>query len=309
MSALTVRVLAAFLLAAVALPLGAAEKVGLRWQFKQGEKLGYLLKHKEVRTVPIGDTTFETTTNTEYEWQWIVTDLDEKGMATLEMKLTALRLNTTGKDFEFQYDSAKANNPDDEYKKRLINYYDQLRLAKYHLRLEPRGRLVEVRGFDRLLSEVDVSGGIADFHALNLHDASFAWYLQQCLGVLPEKAIEKGKSWQEKVETRLKDIGELRGQLEFTPGDELKVGDHRCRQLRFTGEEKLDLRMKWGNGELSGPLKIHKIEGQTCFDSEAGIVRRGQAKIDMKGEVKTSDNENAPPLTVLFTHQLELEAK
>src|SRR5216684_3875449 len=92
------------LLGAPALP--AAEPIDLHWQLKKGQVLKYLLKHREVRTVTVGDEKFETTTATECDWQWTVQEVDDQGTATLELKLKGLRMTCNGKDFDFQYDSS-----------------------------------------------------------------------------------------------------------------------------------------------------------------------------------------------------------
>src|SRR5436309_1630519 len=121
--------LAGFLaLGTTTLGLGA-EKQELRWRFKRGQKFHYVLKQREVRTASVGDRVFDTTTQTDYEWLWTVQDVDEQGMATLELKLTGLRVASNGKDFDFQYDSARGNEAPGDYKKKLIRFYDQLRFT------------------------------------------------------------------------------------------------------------------------------------------------------------------------------------
>src|SRR5262245_21563988 len=151
---------------AASFPAVAADGVSLRWRFAKGQELKYLLRHKEVRTIEIGDHTFETTTTSEYDLQWTVVEVDERGTATLAQKLTALRVTISGKDFEFEYDSARGNQSDDEYKRKLIALYDQLRFADYQLEIEATGRVRRVQGFDRLLGEVADRSQQADFHAL-----------------------------------------------------------------------------------------------------------------------------------------------
>src|SRR5262249_22403866 len=143
-------------LALLILPLAtrADEAVELRWRFDKGQVHKYLLRHREVRTVAVADQKVATTTDAEDELQWTVKDVDDQGAATIEQKMTALRINSSGKDWDFAYDSSRGNEAAEEYKKKLIQFYDQLRYTTYRLKLKADGTVAEVQGFDKLLNEI-----------------------------------------------------------------------------------------------------------------------------------------------------------
>src|SRR5262249_36859167 len=168
---LILAVLALHVAGASAVP--AADPVELRWRFTKGDLRTYLFKHDEVRTVSINDQEFKTTTNSEYDWQWTVKDVEDSGVATLEMKLTGLRVKIEGKNYDLNYNSAGGNQGADDYRKKLINLFDQLRLASYKLKLKRDGRIVAIHGFDKLLGEVGNDMGVVDFNGLNLHDGTY----------------------------------------------------------------------------------------------------------------------------------------
>ncbi len=287
----------------------AAETVELRWQFKKGQVFKYRMKHREVRTVSAGDQTIETTTDTEYEWQWTVRDLDDKGAATLEQKLTALRLTCNGQNFEFGYDSSRGNRSDEEYKRKLIDFLDQLRFTTYQLRVRPDGQVAEVRGFDKLLDEFGNPQNIVDFHALSLHDDTFGWFLQLQLGSLPGAAAARGATWKLPTKAKLEGFGGLSGKVDVTLGKAAKAGDHACEELNLKGEQTLDLDMKWLNTPLRGPLKSTKLTGTVLFDAKAGLVRGGKVETDLEGSLKLGANDQAGALKITYRHALELELK
>jgi len=290
--------------------LHAAEKMELQWKFKKGQVHKYLLKHREVRTVVVGDQKFETTTASEYELQWTVNDIDDKGVAVLEQKLTALRVTSTSTSFEFQYNSARGNQTDDAYKKKLVNYYDQLRFAGYRVRLKPDGRIVEVQGFDKVLGETGPDQDIANYHAINLHDGSFAWFLQQALGTLPEATVAGGGKWKVPVEGKLAEAGGLTGQVEFTLQEKpVQAGERTCQELRLTGAQALELDMKLFNNPLKGTLKTTKLAGAVRFDPKAGAVQNSEIQIEMSGDLKIGGGEKPAAFKVSFQHALELERK
>jgi hypothetical protein len=301
---------AACLLLLLASPaLRSAGPIDLHWQLKKGQVLKYLLKHREVRTVNVADQKFETTTTTDYDWQWTVQEVDDQGTATLELKVKGLRMTCNGKDFDFQYDSSRANQSDDDYKMKLIAFYNEVRFGSYRLKLRRDGTIAEVNGFDKLINELSPGGNVVDFHGLNLHDDSFGWFLQLLLGTLPEKALPEGSEWKVPVRAKLAGFGDLNGQIEVTLGKEVKVGERSCRELKQTGSEMVDLDMKWANGSLRGTLKTTKLTGLVRFDPRAGAVQSGEAQADYGGELKLGLGEMPVVLGVKFHQELTLEAQ
>lgn len=123
------RFLCRLLVAGIVLVSGAqalrAEEPPLRWRFEKGQSFKYLLKHREVRKTEVGTLHSEITTTSEYEWEFKVQHVDDKGVAALEKKLTALKVSIVSKDFDFAYDSSQPQRSDDDYKKRLITFYDR----------------------------------------------------------------------------------------------------------------------------------------------------------------------------------------
>jgi Family of unknown function (DUF6263) len=295
--------------AVVAAAARADDATELRWRFKKGQTFAYLLKHREVRTVEVGDTKFETTTNSEYEWEWTVRETDSDGVATLDLKLKALRVNSTGKEFDFQYDSAKATESADDFKKKLANFYDQLRFGKYRLRLKPDGRIAEVYGFDKLLNEVTPGTQVAEFYGYNLRDESIGWFMQLALGVLPDRAAKPGDKWKVPAQAKWAGLGEVTGQTEWALDKPVKVGDRMCQQLKADGSETMEVDMRWGDAPLRGTLKTSKLTGTVKFDANAGAVQASEVRAEFAGDLKWGEGDNPLVLKTTFRHTLELEAK
>ena len=64
---------------------------------------------KDIIFLVFGSGDYETTTDNEYDWQWTVTEIDDQGTATLEMKLNGLLVTSNGKDYEYRFDSSRAS--------------------------------------------------------------------------------------------------------------------------------------------------------------------------------------------------------
>lgn len=277
----------------------AQDADNLRWQFKPGQSHKYLFKHKEVRKVEVGDLKAETTTIAEFDWLWTVQDVDASGAATLDVKVNNLRFATTGQNFDYHYDSSRGNLGDSDYHKRLIGLLDQLRYAgKYQLRIDPAGRVLEVKGMSKVLEENNPGLQILDYHGMNLHDETFAWFLQQALGRLPGKG-DKHK-WQVAVEASLGDMGTATGQLEFERA--AKPDEQGLITIRWQGSQSADLNTKWVGVDVKGTLKTTKLVGKMVFDPRAGRLHSGIAIIGMAGDLKVGGGG----FKMTYQHELEL---
>jgi hypothetical protein len=289
----------------------AADAVELRWQFKKGQVLKYVLKDHEVRTATVGDEKFERTADSEFEWHWTVLDVDDKGTATLELKLAALKVRSSHRmaEYDADYDSSRKNEPVSDYQKQLYNYYDQLRFGKYRVSLGRDGKVSDVYGLDKLLTETTTGTLVAESDGLNLHDDSFAWVLQSVLGVVPGKAAEEGAKWKQAAPGKLVGMGDATGETEMTFEKPVKVGERTLPQVAMSGMQTIELNMKWGMRDLYGTLKTSKLAGKVRFDPKAGAVQHGETQLDFGGDVRWGTGDNPVKFHVEFKHTLELELK
>jgi hypothetical protein len=287
--------------------VAAGEVPELRWKFASGQVHNYRFKHREVRAVEINDQKAETTTETSCQWKWTVKEVDDKGIATLEQKLTALRVTCNGKDFDFAHEAGKPKTDGDDYQKQFANLFDQLRLFEgCKVRLAPDGRVVEVRGLSKLLQENDPGMNILDLHFLNWRDDGFAWFLQQALGRLPENGKAATGVWKVQVAGMLADLGPFQGQVDFTLKKPVREDSRLLQEIAFKGAQQTDLDMKWIGLAVRGKLATTKLAGSIRFDARAGTLDSSRAQIDMKGDLQLGDD--ATPFRVSYQHTLELHA-
>src|SRR5262249_50934813 len=156
-----------------------------------------------------------------------------------------------------------------DYQKNLYHYYDQLRFGKFRMNLTAAGKVSDVYGFDKLLTETTAGAHVDDYHGLNLHDDSFGWLLQGGLGVLPGKAAEEGAKWKQAAPGKLVGIGDVTGETELTLEKPVKVGDRMLPQVAVGGSQTIELNLKWAMRDLTGTLKTSKLAGKVRFDPKA----------------------------------------
>jgi hypothetical protein len=289
--------LAALVVFAAGAVAPAQEKDAPRWQFKKDQAFKYLFKQKEVRTVAVGEQKLVATTEHEFAWRWTVREAEEGG-ALLELRFDSLKATVSAKDFEFAYESGRNNDYQDPVKKKLSNFYDQIAFGKYRLRLDRRGVLTELSGFSKLCEDLN-DAATADMYGMSLRDGPLAWFLQQTMGVLPDRPLaQKDQRWKHSFEKQV-EPGQLAGTSEFTLTERDKDGF----AARFGGQAALDVDMKWAGLTLRGPLKSTKLEGKYAWDGRAGCLRGGEARVRVQGELKLND---ATDLRVEYEQTLEL---
>jgi hypothetical protein len=284
----------------------ADDAVMLRWQFRKGEFYQFRLRHREVRNVSVADQKLEATTDSDYEWRWTVRAV-EKDVAILDLELKSARVTSNGAQaFEFQYDSTAPARFDDEYRKKLAQIYDQLRVTKLRLEMKPNGQIVKLEGLDKLLSDLEV-GQVNDFHGINLRDATFGWFLQQALGVLPDAGVAPGATWKTPYKAKIGDLADWTAETECTLDKPRKDGDRELAVIGCKGKQSFAVDMKWLNNELKGMLETSRSEGTFQFDAKAGRLHKSEMRIDYAGDLKLGENKTV--FKFQFRHILEVEAK
>jgi hypothetical protein len=268
-----------------------------RWSFKKDQVFKYQFKHKEVRTVAVGDQKLVATTEHEFACRWTVQEVGEGG-ALLELKFDALRVRVTAKDFEYAYESGRDNETQIPEKKKLNNFYDQVAFGKYRLRLDRRGVITELTGFTKLSEDLN-DAATADVYGLSLRDGTLAWFLQQTMGILPDAALsQKEPRWKQSFQKQT-EPGQLSGEAEYFLAERDKDGF----TARHRGQATLEVDMKWSGSTLRGELKTTKLEGKYVWDARGGSLRSGEARIDVQGTLKLND---AADLRVSYEYALEL---
>lgn len=123
----------------------AARADAPRFQFQKGETLTYHLVQttRVVETVPDEKTNkpveTEVTTKADLVRKWHVIDVDDRGVATLEMSIAAMRWERKSGTEEDVFDSSK---PDDLNKKEMARHVGPVLAV---LRVDSHGRVIEVK--------------------------------------------------------------------------------------------------------------------------------------------------------------------
>jgi hypothetical protein len=239
------------------------------WQFRwqKGQVLTYRVEQDIVVTEEGGPnkvTGSKSKLNLTKRWQ--VIDVDAAGVATLQLSLTALRMQATPPGGEsLQFDSANPDKSSPELREQMQRYVGPP-LAL--LRLDARGQVVEVK---------DSKFGPASRYQ---NELPFSF-------VLPEKAAAPGQAWERAYQIILDPphgAGEkLDAVQKYTCASQAGpvVTVNVLTALKKTPESPAE--------EM--PLLQFQPQGQVVFDTQAGILRSARLSIDR--EVKGHQGEGS----------------
>jgi hypothetical protein len=244
-------VLTAGLLAATA----TAQTAPWRFRWQKGQVLTYRVEQDIVVTDEAGGAKTESKSKLNLTKRWQVLDVDAAGVATLQLSLAVLRLQTTPPGGEaLVFDSANLDKSSAELREQMRRYVGQPLAV---LRIDGRGQVLEVK---------DSKFGPASRFQ---NELPFAL-------VLPEKDVEPGQSWERAYQIILDPphgTGEKFDAVQkYTCGMPLKGGT----VIRLS----TTLKSKPESAADEMPLLQFQPEGEIVFDALSGLLCSVRLKID-----------------------------
>jgi len=259
------------LVAAAAVLLLQDAKVELRWKFEKGQELVYKTTRKELRTA--GGRAAETDLSSTFSWT--VADVAADGTASIDAKFLAVSFFSS-QPAPYEYDSEKDKQPPPGGPGPTLS---RLVGQAFSLRIGPRGKVAEVKGFDRILEAMakDLPEGPAgdqERQAMKqaFSDETFRAAMDQMSSSLPAGPVGVGDTWKGEFTTAMPPAGELRSAVLSRLAD-LRDGDARI-------EQELRIEFKAAAG---GEIGIRDAKGKsTCvFSSRRGRFLSQKSSVEM----------------------------
>jgi hypothetical protein len=128
---------------AIGLPVGRGQDNATLFRWQQGQVLTYRVEHVTYACETAENKKNETKTNLNLTKRWRILDVDAAGVATLELSLAALRLETTTPSGGvLLFDSANPEKSDAQMTEELKKFVGPILAV---LRVDGRGKVVEVK--------------------------------------------------------------------------------------------------------------------------------------------------------------------
>lgn len=289
-------VVAAWLLAAGA---PAHAQTLLRWKFKPGERLQYLMAVQMVTKVQIGaDTSLGATIGFSYEDTWKVASVDKEGVTAIERTIDRIQMKIQGprkkqgpQEVLLEFDSASDKEPTG-MAKMFVQVAGAMVKKATLFRINARGEILEAKAPQGVLESVQKvlpgAGSFGDFFSAEGMKKS------QVNISFPETPVAKGQTWTHRDDFQfpavLGTLGveqtyEYLGTERRNSVDLQKIGI----SMRMTSKEE-----KPSEPKQAAPLvrfKNNHSSGIIYFDNGEGRISESTMKIKLQAEINATGKQ------------------
>jgi hypothetical protein len=275
------------LMCLAAAPAVAAEPVLLRYKFAKGDQIVYRNTHQEKQQQTIGDMKLDSTTRNEVVVAQVVEEIDGDGNAIIKTKDVSRKTKVDGQQGKYEFDS-KSTERDmaSETGAAVTPYLERLTGSEYVVKVSPRGEVIEVKGFAELIADLVKDNPLGALLAGASVDNDGAKHTaQQELVTFSAKPVSPGDTWEDSVETVLKNIGKLKATVVYTYEGDDKVGNRKTLRLGVKTDLTIDLELEVPGAKITGTMSTTSSEGTVQFDPAAGRIVTSTHKIGMSGRL------------------------
>jgi hypothetical protein len=235
--------------------LASAQAPACQFHWQAGDVLIYRIEHITTASEVAGENKSESKTHLNLTKRWQVLEVDNAGVATLQLTMTSLRLETTSPSgSSLSFDSTMPDKSDPDLREQLARLVGTP-LAT--LRMDAQGQLVEVKESKH--------GPASRFES----ELPF-------LCTLPGGALQTGKSWERAYKITLEPPQGTGDKFDAVQHYTCKSVDDATATLTLTTE----LKALPENALDRVPLLQLQPEGEIVFDLKAGRLRSANLHIE-----------------------------
>lgn len=236
-------------------PLASAQAPAWRFHWQPGQVLTYKVEQVTTASDTIGDTKAETTTKVNNVKRWQVLAVDAAGVATVQLSLAALRIETTTPNGEvLLFDSADSAKSNPQMREQLARFVGQ---ALVVLRIDARGTVVEVKE--------------SKYGPASRYESEPPFVM-----ILPEMAVAAGQSWERAYQITLEPPQGTGKKFDAAQKYVCKSVEAGAAVVALTTTVKT---LPEAVADQA-PLLQMQPEGEIIFDTQTGLLRSARLQID-----------------------------
>jgi len=265
-----------------------AGAANLRWRFRAGETLHYVMDQKTATTVKAGPQEIQTMVTQTIELEWVVKDVQADDVANLTQKITRLHTKIQSPfGAPFEYDSKDAKDPQGPIAAGLVPLLKSLIGAEFSFKMSPQGELTDVQVPEAVVKAIREAGPLAGAGGMFTAEGLKHMVTESSL-TLPREDLAKGKSWTRQSKLPMAKLGTMQLDKVYSyQGPEVHDGKPM---------ERIDLEVKMNiertaDAELDGTLKSQDGKGMFFFDNAAGHIADSSVNEKVSMVFKVMDKE------------------
>lgn len=279
----------------------APAQTTLRYKFKEGETLPYVMEQKMDMTMNIAGKDVKVSTAQTIDLDWHVTAVDKDGKAKLKQTITRIRMVMEGIPDKVTYDSKEGKDPEGPFGKMVVPVFKAMAGAEFTLTMDPQGRLSDVQVPQKVLEAMkNLPGGGAAVAGLFSED-NLKQMVNQGGLQLPAGPVTQGMTWDQKVEAKM-------------PFGTMKV-DNQCAyqgEVMRDGKKLAEIIMKpklvlepSDKAPAKIQLKEQEGKGAAYFDPEAGRLAETNLQQSMTMEISAGGQSITQKMVQSITMKLQ----
>ncbi len=262
---------------------GAQAQTVLRWKFEPGQTFEWKTAQNADATVTFND--MEQATNTSFimTMGMFVKDLDDDGVASLEVSMNRFQMEMQVAGQKMAYDTDSDEVPEG-IGQAFKQAFDPVMSMTYTIKMDTRGEIIDVEVPEESLKMLQAMPGMQQFGKMftkeAMQDMSSTGWL-----TLPEEALSVGDSWDMDSETNNPLLGKQVSAAHFTyEGSEEVDGKTLDKismemDMEFDGEVENDLNIKMDIEDIT-------LTGTFYFDAKQGKLDHSEIKQQMEANLE-----------------------
>lgn len=266
--------LTAFLVAATSAPGIHQDGIALRWRGKVGDVLRMRMTMTQTMKGSMMPQAVES--ESAFVFRQEVEEVSPDGVGSLELEYEAVRMQVGG-PAAMDYDSTRAGEEARKNDPKLAALFHPLLDATVHMKIEPSGRVTEIRGLEEALNEAFEgleTPGMGEAFKQLFSENSLRRMVE--VNVFPEKELAAGGTWQREIELEAPMLGTMVMAFENElVGTEERHGTD-CARIAVTGEIKLELTDVDSPGPMEVSLADSEHFGHDVLRPRERLLARGQ---------------------------------
>jgi len=297
-------VLAVVLLAAGSFP--AQAQTTLRYKFKEGEKLNYVMEQKMTMQMNVMGQDVEMNMTQTIDLTWQIQSVDKDGRAKLTQKFDRVRFKMEGGQVgKVEYDSMDGKEPEGPIGKAIGPIFGALAGSEIGMTMDARGQIADVKIPDKFSDALKNAGaGAAGLGEMFSEDGMKRMMSQGGL-VVPAEAVTKGKTWNQNVDMKMP-IGKMKVDTTYTYDGQTTKGNKKLEQVPFKAKVTLE---PSDNAALTVKLKEQSAKGSAQFDADAGRLVETSMTQEMEMEIGAGGQNITQKIKQEVTMKLQDKAK
>lgn len=266
----------------------SARAAGLRWKFKPGETLHYVMDQKTVTAVKAGGPQdLKSTMSQTIDLEWAVKELGSDGQASLTQTITRVRTKIESAFGAFEFDSKEAKDPDGPVAANLAPLLRALVGAEFAFKMNELGELSDVKVPEKVLESLKKSGTLGGAAGMFSEEGLKNMVTESSLA-FPKEEFEKGKSWTRQTKIPMPPLGTMVLDKTYRyQGGEPKGGKDLERIDLVT---KVDFQLTPGD-DIEVKIQAQEGEGRFHFDNGNGRIADSSVreKLEILFKLKVGD--------------------